>query len=319
MSTAPRTDIHRPANPDFDPLAYEFRGVFDLGITGDAARGSMTQRGLFNQAVAALRAEGFTPASDDDGIRCGHCGQQGLRYVAIMALDKGGVREWIYVGETCLDHRFSLAQGEFHALRKAAELDRQAQKVLAAFTAACDADSALAYATYAQNMGAAIVGEVGGEPVTFAELHRKDRVLDIMADVARKARNHGGATEGQMAMINKHLGWLADADAATAEKLAEARARAEAEANIPPLAEGRQQMIGEVVSAKWVDNDFGGALKILVRLEGGQRVYGTCPRALDAANGSVTGRRVTFTAAVQVSDDDPTFGFYSRPTKVSAA
>lgn len=25
-----RTDVHRPASPNFDPEAYEFRGVFDL-------------------------------------------------------------------------------------------------------------------------------------------------------------------------------------------------------------------------------------------------------------------------------------------------
>ena len=66
-----------------------------------------------------------------------------------------------------------------------------------------------------------------------------------------------------------------------------------------------------------------------VEMDGGQRVYGTVPAAiLDALTGGVisgggrrAGRavegRVEFTATVEVSDNDPAFGFYSRPSKAS--
>ena len=64
-------------------------------------------------------------------------------------------------------------------------------------------------------------------------------------------------------------------------------------------------------------------LKMTVEMDGGQRVYGTVPAAiLDALTGGVIsggdaprdeqlkGRRVEFTATVEVSDNDPAFGFY---------
>ncbi len=73
-----------------------------------------------------------------------------------------------------------------------------------------------------------------------------------------------------------------------------------------------------------------GRSKMTVEMDGRQRVYGTVPAAiLDALTGGVIsggdaprdeqlkGRRVRFTATVEVSDNDPAFGFYSRPSKAS--
>ena len=103
---------------------------------------------------------------------------------------------------------------------------------------------------------------------------------------------------------------------------------------VQALTGGWQVIEGVVKSAKWVDTTAGyreiSTLKMTVEMDGGQRVYGAVPAAiLDALTGGVIsggdaprdeqlkGRRVEFTATVQVSDNDPAFGFYSRPSKAS--
>jgi len=124
-------------------------------------------------------------------------------------------------------------------------------------------------------------------------------------------------------------------------------AEREGEALAHPVLEGRIVIRGEIMSAKFVENDFGTAYKILVKDERGFKVWGTLPKAqadqardeyvealLSAgksiydfgpdcwflgADGTdetgVKGRGITFTATVVASDDDKNFGFFSRPSK----
>ena len=65
-------------------------------------------------------------------------------------------------------------------------------------------------------------------------------------------------------------------------------------------------------TVKWLaDKGLPKGAKILVQGEG-WRVWGTKPSEIStAARGDV----VAFTATVSASDDDDSFGFYSRPTK----
>lgn len=79
---------------------------------------------------------------------------------------------------------------------------------------------------------------------------------------------------------------------------------------------GRQIVTGTVRSAKWVENGFGGALKILVEDDRGFRVYGSAASALQGF-GLDRGARVTFTATLEPKDGEEGFGFYSRPTKAA--
>lgn len=89
-------------------------------------------------------------------------------------------------------------------------------------------------------------------------------------------------------------------------------AREAADAPAPaPVVEGRIVIEGRVLSTKWVDNDFGGCVKMLVLDDRGFKVYGTRPGSLSVEKGD----RVRFTATVKASRDDEAFGFYSRPTK----
>lgn len=99
-----------------------------------------------------------------------------------------------------------------------------------------------------------------------------------------------------------------------------------------PVKVGRYEIYGTIVSLKFKENEFGPVLKMLVRVVGWYKVWGTCPDALSDAIWAQSQRdkhfeggiiewvrmhpvRVRFTATVTQSDDDESFGFFKRPTK----
>lgn len=78
-----------------------------------------------------------------------------------------------------------------------------------------------------------------------------------------------------------------------------------------PVPVGRTQLTGTTLSFKRVENRYGSTLKMLVGSEG-WKVWGSVPAAL---SGVSRGDLIEFEATVVASDDDPAFGFFSRPTK----
>lgn len=84
-----------------------------------------------------------------------------------------------------------------------------------------------------------------------------------------------------------------------------------------PAPNGRVVVTGEVVSARFQDNDFGGSYKMLVKDDQGFKVWSTIPNALmeTTTTDEAVGRRVTFVATLTVSNDDTSFAFASRPAK----
>lgn len=88
-------------------------------------------------------------------------------------------------------------------------------------------------------------------------------------------------------------------------------------ATTEPLTAGRRELSGTVAKVTWRENDYGTTRKLLVVLTTGQRVWGTCPRSIDLDDEALEGSAITLTATVEPSDD-PTFGFYTRPTKAHA-
>lgn len=81
-----------------------------------------------------------------------------------------------------------------------------------------------------------------------------------------------------------------------------------------PVPIGRLEVEVEVLSTKWVENDYGGALKMLVA-GSGWKAWGTVPRSLDFGDRHARGHRIAFTATIEASTDDESFGFFTRPTK----
>lgn len=291
-----RTDIHRPSAAEFDPEDYDCFDVFDLHP--DARQGQARI-----SAVRILQDRGYTSGGVYGMGQCSHCGAQ-LRYTALMTHEP--TKTYLWVGEQCLTNRFeSTTKAQFQQLRKAAALDRAAQRRKAAFLRLCDEHSALVWATYAHNIG--VAGQAGE---TWAEVNGKGWAVTTLDSIARKVRQYGEMSPRQLDLTVKLVDELVTAEAETARKAAELAAQPPAQ----PVPAGKAVVEGEIVSTRWQDNPYGpgGCVKMLVLVDAGWKVWGTKPAALDDAG---VGDRVRFTATVSPSDDDPSFGFFKRPTK----
>jgi hypothetical protein len=121
---------------------------------------------------------------------------------------------------------------------------------------------------------------------------------------------YGSLTERQVAALKRSLTQYHDRN----EQIV---ARRQPRVQTAPIPTGRVTITGGVVSTKWVENDYGGSLKMLVESDQGWRVFGTVPsRLADAGynnpDGSLVGLKIAFTALVTPKEAD--CGFFSRPT-----
>jgi hypothetical protein len=82
-----------------------------------------------------------------------------------------------------------------------------------------------------------------------------------------------------------------------------------------PVANGRMVVRGKVLTVKTTEGFYGVQTKMLVQHADGWKVWGTVPSMI--LDGLTRGDEVEFTATVKVSDDDPKFGFFSRPAKAA--
>lgn len=239
-------------------------------------------KAAYKAAKAAYR-EAERAALDKGALAtCGRCG------------GAGGWKGW--PGFTCYEcggsGRVALRTRRFQAepptrLKNEAAADAEANRREAAFAKAIEDLGEVGEALVEARRAVA-----GFDGYSDQDLPRETY---FRADLASKLYRFGSLSDAQIAAVQKGLD--------------RAKAEAEQKAAAGPLAEGRYEIEGEVVSVKWVDSQYGSTRKILVKLDCGNKVFGTSPRALDAGRGD----RVTFTATVERSNDDPHFGFFSRP------
>lgn len=277
MSTTTRTDVHRPS-----ALVTEHYDFFACGYYGTADEPGFSP--LNTPEGRLLLDEGWR----FDGVSgggCDHCGAH-LRYYAI--LQHAPSRTLIRVGETCLDNRFSLATAEFHRVRKAAQLDRERQRVkntrLAWFAVNPDREVAFGWASAMVSEGA-----YGYEGMRHSFVHKVNR--------------YGSTSDKFVAAMLR--------DMVRTERRDEERAAEEA-TRCPVVAGKAVQVEGEVVSVKWQENAYGGRLVFTVKDDRGFMVWGSVPSAID---GVERGDRVRYVADVEASDRDECFGFAKRPRK----
>lgn len=98
------------------------------------------------------------------------------------------------------------------------------------------------------------------------------------------------------------------------------------------VAEGKRSVSGTVLAASWRENDYGSTLKMLVKLDTNEKVWGTVPRAIENVyhaaidNGTeeggdlagwIRGKAVAFSGTFERSRDDAKFGFFKRPSKAT--
>ena len=134
-------------------------------------------------------------------------------------------------------------------------------------------------------------------------------------DLLTRARRFGSLSDAQLACLVKGYEKSKVRDAERAVEQAAEAARVEA---AEPVLDGRQTVIGHVITTKWVDSQYGGSLKMLVRDDRGFKLWGSVPAALGYSGSErelTKGDRISFTATLEQSNDDPKFGFFKRPTK----
>lgn len=123
---------------------------------------------------------------------------------------------------------------------------------------------------------------------------------DFMLDIQAKARTRqlsDRQLEAADRVIARDAAWAA-------QRQAEA-------ANGKPVPEGTQIVEGVVLSTRVDEGRFGTTVKMLVKGDG-WKVWGTVPSSLSLP---LKGSKVRFTATVERSKDDETFGFFKRPRK----
>ena len=130
-----------------------------------------------------------------------------------------------------------------------------------------------------------------------------DYFQDAFFDIYNKLLQYGSLSSKQIEFCYNMLSDFEEKQIARKEQ-----AILDANAEPVPVTDERMQITGKILATKYVENDWGGSMKSLVQDDRGFKVWGTSQ--------ADKGDRVTFMARVEVSQDDPKFGFYKRPTKV---
>jgi hypothetical protein len=293
-----RTDVHAPASAAFDPSLYTCYGCYD-GSPEFVCIGFDPLREYRDQ-LKSLVDRGYRCGRGCKSA-CGHCGA-GIRYFALLVRDD--VKQFIHVGEQCLDNRFSVeTAADFQALRKASKLNRER----------ATRDERIE--ALRQNPAIARLLD-GGRDVEASE---------FLSDVRSKALEYGRLSDGQIAAVERAFARIARQEQWAAERRAEAQRLAEAGVKAP---EGRVEVTGVVLSAKEHQSQFGTAIKIVVKSDEGWKVWTTAPSSLfsevdvdtkviEEVREALVGKRIKFVAALTRSDSDAAFAFGKRPTKAS--
>lgn len=116
---------------------------------------------------------------------------------------------------------------------------------------------------------------------------------------------------GSEQVVLRNTGYLVSAPASYRRSQERTAKRAAAKAARPEVVEGRHEIQGEVKMFRW--DDQWNCLKARIETTTGESLWGTIPSAL--VEQVEVGTVVAFTATVERSQKDATFGFWKRPTK----
>jgi hypothetical protein len=280
-TTTKRTDIHRPSA--INPKGYTFVACDYFGPGLDSI-GFLPDRERFR---AHQQRTGGTYSGHTHGGTCGICGAHAL-YVARFHHAESNT--YITTGLDCAN---KLEIGDpvyFRGFRERvrAGIEARAGKAKAQrFLASVGLEEAWA------------IWVSGSEGLP--------RPAFLIVDIIGKLIRYGSISEKQVEFLRKLLLDVKDAEVIAARRAAETAAAAPV-----PVTNERIEVVGEILSSKVVDSDFGSTLKILVKHASGFKVWGTAPLSLESTE---KGTVIAFSARVQPSADDPKFGFFSRPTK----
>lgn len=277
MPTMTRTDVHRPSAPEFDPGNYEYQACGD-NHPEDGYRPI--------QEIKELRAQGYRFIPTANNTHCTHCGAH-LRYFALMSHEP--TKTLLYIGEQCLDNRFSGTKAQFAQMREDGKNHKAARELATRRNAFIDAN------VWLQEV-----------------LDWDDYTNDFMSSLSRQLLTKGELSERQMQAARKCLDGQKRYQDRKAQEAAEKAAAVAAGTVKPfPITEDRVQVTGVVKSQKYQENRYGGCMKMLVEAGEGWKVWMTVPSSINPKDGDT----VRFMARLEASKDDQFFGYASKPTK----
>lgn len=143
----------------------------------------------------------------------------------------------------------------------------------------------------------------------LAEAFRAGSGIAVVDDIAQRGVKKGTISGKQRSLVLKIA---KEEQERAAQKLAQDAAEAARKAGLTEIPAGRYEVQGTVLAVKFYDTNYGTSVKMLVELEGGNRLWGTCPLSLLTGEG-LKGKSVAFTAKIEPKEIG--FAYYSRPTK----
>lgn len=282
MTATKRTDAHRPSV--VNPAEYVWVSVFDRSEDGMSPSRNPHAR----EEAAALgadidKATGFDGHFVTDG-RCDSCGSGNVIVVGVEFLH-APTNQSIVVGSLCAEV-FGLDSREQAAARRDM-ISATAEALVAPkrakwFAINPDREAAFQWASYMVERG-----EHGYE--------------NMRATFVGKVARYGSTSDKFVSAILR--------DMVRGERVERERA-AERELLTDVVAGQGVEIVGEVVSAKLQENDYGTREVMTVKDDRGFLVWGSVPNVL---SGIEKGYRVRFVANVEASERDASFGFFKRP------
>lgn len=277
----------KSAVADFDPANYTY---VSTGYNGEVRSDEFADyiSGIYDEETAALQHEAIAqkPFSGLYGIgqggKCRHCGAN-IKWYSLFRDVRTGLL--VATGTTCANELGLPDKGAL--VRKAlAERIARATKL---------AKLDLEHPGLRQEL----------ERVVLADRPDRAYFFSFLQDLLHKVNRYFEISEKQAECAKRFLGQGLD-------RIAEREAKKAAEPQAQPIPAkylGERVVIkGVVLGVKEIESDeWGLSYKMLVQSVEGFKVWGK-----QLAN---KGEIVEFCARIEVSKDDPCFGFFSRPTK----
>jgi len=282
-----RTDIHSPSKiipADYVWVAFEhLPGQSDPYLCEYA----QSERDRIRDHMVRT---GGTYSQHEHGGNCMVCGSPNAIYTVLFYHAK--TNSYVRMGQDCAQKcEMAFSSGQFDAFHTAirADLDLRAGKRKAeAYLASLDL--ARAWTIYVN----------GGSTSNEATI----------SDIVTKLIKYGTISDPQIKFVQALIDRIDNAATIAAQRQAERDA-----ASPIPAVDGRMDIEGTVVSIKPPDEYAQyPQVKIVVKSDSGWVVWGSLPKSISDCE---RGDKVRFSAVVRVSDSDPKFGFYSRPTKAN--
>jgi hypothetical protein len=302
-----RTDIHRPSA--INPQDYQFVAYEHVKLDGDLGA-SMFIAAQRKRIQDHMYQTGGAYSTHSHGGNCHVCGNANAMYTILF--HHAPSNTYIRTGEDCAE-KMDMAHADINTFRKEVSkaLEAKAGKAKAqALLAEIGLADAWQISQDYQNAPALFVGR---ENPTEEELrimrqqYRDQEPARIVNDIVLKLVKFGSISE----RAQSYLGSLVE----KVKRMPEIKAQREAEREAAaPCPSGRITVTGTIVKVDTRETAFGMVTKMLVKATEGFMVWSTLPSGAPSERGTT----ITFKATVRPSDEDPKFGFASRPYFIAA-